>query len=164
MSASVFGLSQGTKQRTRIAHCLKDKCETRSRILWSTRWQRSRLRRWVLVKLPFLRQLGNSKWLRTRWSPSQRDSAVPLQKVFRTGAGLVFLSMFHQIARRNFAQGFCPWSGKRGRRRRPRPQPRKRRDYRARLQERRRASLCKSSNNRRNQIDRFAQGRLTKGN
>jgi hypothetical protein len=90
-------------------------------------------------------QAENWRRLPTKWSPSHRDSAVPLQKVSRTRAGLVFSSIFHQVASRNFAQRFRRCSGKRRRPQQPQlqrlPQPR------------RRVSLCKLSSNQQRQID-----------
>ena len=94
---------------------LECKCASRSPNRWSTQPRRSHLRRWVLAKLWFPRQLGNWRQSLTKWSPSQLDPAVLLQKVSRTRAGSVFLLIFHQVARQNFAQRFRRSWGKRRR-------------------------------------------------
>src|SRR5439155_11559113 len=90
--------------------------------------------------------------------------AVLQRKDFQTSIALACLSIFHRIASRNVALGLLHLpEGNRGHRSRlQQVQWSKNRDHRCRLQLRRRASLCKFSSRRRNNIDRneLLQGQM----
>src|SRR5438477_34936 len=94
------------------------------------------------------RELAVARQIHAGMRGDSREVVVPPLKVSRIKGGSVFLWIFHRIVSRNFARRFRRSRGKR------------RQALRLRLQQsqqpRRRVLSCKSSNNRRGEVDHFA--------